>query len=167
MPRKFAALLGSVALAASLSSPVQSATEIPTPKAFLGHDIGEDYFLASYKQLAGYWKILAAKSPRGKMVSIGTTSEGRQQYMMIVSSPDNLKHLDKLQRIARQLARAKDLTPDQARALAAEGKAVVWIDGGIHANEVEPAQGLILALYKAVTDNDPEWQRILNNVIIL
>ena len=101
------------------------------------------------------------------MVSIGTTSEGRQQYMMIVSSPDNLKHLDKYQQIARQLAQAKNLTPQQAHALAAEGKAVVWIDGGIHANEVEPAQGLILALYKAVTDNDPEWQRILNNVIIL
>ena len=168
MFNKFAVLLSSVALTTSLILPVKGAgTDIPTPKAFLGHDIGEDYFLASYRQLADYWKILAAKSPRVKMVSIGKTSEGRDQYMMIVSSPENLKHLDKYQKIATQLARAKGITPEQAHALAAQGKAVVWIDGGIHANEVEPAQGLILALYKAVTDNDPEWQRILNNVVIL
>ena len=147
--------------------PADSASPIPTPKQFLGHDIGEDYFLASYRQLADYWKILAARSPRVKMVSIGTTSEGRPQYMMIVSSPENLKRLDRYRQIAQQLAKARELTPDQAHALAREGKAVVWIDGGIHANEVEPAQGLILALYKAVTDNDPEWQRILNNVVIL
>ena len=161
-------LVSAAALVGALVLPVQSApSPIPTPKAFLGHEIGEDYFLASYRQLSDYWKILASKSPRVKMVSIGKTSEGRDQYMMIVSSPENLKNLDKYQQIARQLARAKGLSSEQAKALAAQGKAVVWVDGGIHANEVEPAQGLILALYKAVTDNDPEWQRILNNVIIL
>ena len=170
MKNGIALLIGVAAMAAALTVPAQSAApvaSIPTPEAFLGHDIGEDYFLASYRQLVDYWKVLAAKSPRVKMVSIGKTSEGRDQYMMIVSSPDNLKHLDKYQQIARQLAQAKGLSPDQAHALAQEGKSVVWIDGGIHANEVEPAQGLILGLYKAVTDNDPEWQRILNNVIIL
>ncbi len=159
-----AMLTGSQVFGASSGT---AGADIPSPKAFLGHDIGEDYFLASYRQLADYWKILAAKSPRVKMVSIGTTSEGRPQYMMIVSSPRNLKNLDKYQTIARRLAQAKGLTPEQAHALAVQGKAVVWIDGGIHANEVEPAQGLILGLYKAVTDNDPEWQRILDNVIIL
>ena len=161
-----------VTLALGLLQPIYAApkappADIPTPKAFLGHDIGEDYFMASYQQLADYWKLLAARSPRVKMVSIGTTSEGRQQYMMIVSSPANLKHLDRYRQIAQQLAKAKGVTPDQAHALAAEGKAVVWIDAGLHANEVEPAQAIILALYKAVTDNDPEWRRILDNVVIL
>jgi hypothetical protein len=171
MRGKIAALAGALLMAGSIAMPVESApkapSKIPTPKEFLGHEIGEDYFLASYRQLSDYWKVLAAKSPRVKMVSIGSTSEGRQQYMMIVSSPENLKHLDRYRQIAQQLAQAKGVTPAQAHALAAQGKAVVWIDGGLHANEVEPAQGMILALYKAVTDNDPEWQRILNNVIIL
>ena len=166
MRRCLASLAGAVLLVAGLSLPAESAA-VPTPKAFLGHDIGEDYFLANYKQLSGYWKLVAANSPRVKMVDIGATAEGRHQYMMIVSSPQNLKHLEHYRQIAQQLAKAKGLTPQQARALAAEGKAVVWIDGGLHANEVEPAQALILALYKAATDNDPEWLRILNNVVIL
>lgn len=166
MEKKSYCLL-SVALLSSIPCYPASGAIIPTPKEFLGHAIGEDYYLANYEQLAKYWKTLAAKSPRMKMVNIGKTAEGRPQYMMIVSSPENLKHLDRYRAIARSLAKAKGVTTEQAHALAKDGKAVVWIDGGLHANEVEPAQGLILALYKAATDNDPEWQRILNNVIIL
>ena len=40
------------------------------------------------------------------------------------------------------LALAEGLTDDQARALAKEGKAVVWIDGGLHATETLGAQQL-------------------------
>ena len=36
-------------------------------------------------------------------------------------------------------AEADGLTDEQAHALAKEGKAVVWIDGGIHANDSAPA----------------------------
>src|SRR5689334_13477153 len=140
---------------------------ITTPKEALGHELGEDYFLASYSQLESYWKTLASQSDRAKLVEIGKTAEGRPQYMMIVSSPENMRQLDKYRDISRRLAKAEGLTPDQAHALAKEGKTVVWIDGGLHAAEVEPAQALMLAVYKALSDNDPEWMRLLDDNIIL
>ncbi|MFT3978351.1 MAG: M14 family metallopeptidase, partial [Sphingomonas bacterium] len=140
---------------------------ITTPRAALGHDIGEDYFLASYAQLVPYWQKLATESDRAKLVDIGATAEGRREYMMIVSSPENMKQLDRYRDIAHRLAKAEGLTAEQAHALAAEGKAVVWIDGGMHANEVEHAQALMAAVYHALADDDPEWKRILNDVIIL
>ena len=140
---------------------------VTTPKEALGHELGEDYFLASYSQLESYWKTLASQSDRAKLVEIGKTAEGRPQYMMIVSSPANMRQLDKYRGISRRLAKAEGLTPDQAHALAREGKAVVWIDGGLHAAEVEPAQALMLAVYRALSDNDPEWLRILDDNIIL
>jgi hypothetical protein len=143
------------------------ARSITTPKEALGHDLGEDYFLASYSQLESYWKTLAAQSDRAKLVEIGKTAEGRPQYMMIVSSPQNMKRLDHYKAIAARLAKAQGLSEDEAHALAREGKAVVWIDGGLHASEVEPAQALMLAVYKALSDNDPEWMRILDDNIIL
>ncbi len=136
-----AALLAAPALAASPAGSGAS-DALPSPKAFLGHEVGEDYYMASYRQLVAYWKQLAAHSPRVKMVAIGQTSEGRTQYMMIVSSPENLKKLDTWRGIAQRLAKARGVTPDQAHALAAQGKAVVWIDGGLHANEVEQGQAL-------------------------
>ena len=87
--------------------------------------------------------------------------------MAIITSPENQKKLAHYQEIARKLARAEGLTDDQAHALAHEGKAVVWIDGGLHASEVLGAQQLMELVYEMVSRNDPETLRFLNDVIIL
>ena len=59
------------------------------------------------------------------------------------------------------------LTDDEARRLAAEGRAVVWIDGGLHANEVLGAQQLMETVYQMVSRDDPETMRFLRDVIML
>ena len=87
--------------------------------------------------------------------------------MLIVSSPANIKNLDRYKSISQQLAHAEGLTPEQAHALAAEGKTVVWIDGGLHATEVVGAHQLIETAYQLISRQDPETMRILDNVIIL
>src|ERR1700750_1640135 len=109
--------------------------QVPTPKEFFGFDIGDDYQLANYTQTEAYFRKLAA-SPRAKFVDIGLTEEGRHQLMLIVSSPENMKKLDFYKDISERLSRAENLTDDQAHKLALQGKAVVWIDGGLHASEV-------------------------------
>jgi hypothetical protein len=50
---------------------------VTSPKEALGHDIGEDYFLANYTQLESYLKTVAGQSDRIKLVDIGPTEEGR------------------------------------------------------------------------------------------
>ena len=44
---------------------------------------------------------------------------------------------------------------------------MVWIDGGLHANETLGAQQLIETVYQFVSGDDAETRRILDNVIIL
>ncbi|MBC6110171.1 M14 metallopeptidase family protein [Pedobacter fastidiosus] len=148
------------------SSVVAIAQEIPTPKSHFGFSIGDDYQLATYTQTEAYFKKLAEASNRIKLVDIGKTEEGRSQYMLIVSSPENLKKLDRYKEISQQLAHA-EISPEKAKALAQEGKAVVWIDGGLHANETVGAHQLIQTIYEFVSRKDPETMRILDNVIIL
>ncbi len=143
------------------------AKTITTPKQQFGHDIGDDYFLANYTQLTEYWKKLATESDRMKLVSIGKTAEGRDQYMAIISSPENMKKLERYRDIARRLALAQGLTDEQAHALAKEGKAVVWIDGGLHATEVLGAHQLMELVYQLVSQNDDETQRFLRDIVIL
>ena len=143
------------------------AAQVPSPKEQFGFNIGDDYRLANYDQLTDYWKKLAAASPRMKLVSMGKTAEGRDQWMMIVSSPENLAKLDRYRTISARLARAEGLTDEQAHALAAEGKTVVWIDGGLHASEVLGSHQLIEHLWQMASRNDPETLRILNDVIQL
>jgi hypothetical protein len=144
-----------------------AAARITTPKQEFGHDFGDDYFLANYQQLSAYWKKLAKESPRMVLQEMGKTAEGRTQLMAIVTSPENHRRLARYKQISQQLAKAEGLTDAQARALAKEGKAVVWIDGGLHASEVLGAQQLGEMVYQFVSRTDDETMRILNDCIIL
>src|SRR5207237_4425604 len=69
--------------------------------------------------------------------------------------------------IRRRRRGAGGLSDGQARALARDGKAVVWIDGGLHATEVLGAHQLMELVYQMVSRDDPETRRILDDVILL
>ncbi|WP_410221809.1 M14 metallopeptidase family protein [Pedobacter sp.] len=143
------------------------AQEIPTPKSFFGFNIGDNYQLANFTQTEAYLKKLAASSDRIKYTTIGKTEEGRDQFMLIVTSPENHKNLAKYKEISQKLARAEGLTPEQAKVLAKSGKAIVWIDGGLHANETVGIHQLIQTAYTFASRNDEETKNILDKVIIL
>jgi len=165
--RALALLVACAVLAAVAPLPAPAQTRITAPKEALGFNIGDDYRLATYTQLLAYWQQLARQSPRMRLDTIGITAEGRPQLMAIISSPENLRNLARYRDIAQRLAHAEGLTDDQARALAAEGKAVVWIDGGLHATEVLGAAQLMALVYEMVSRDDPETLRFLNDVILL
>jgi hypothetical protein len=159
--------LVTLALLASLSGTSSAQGRITTPKEFFGFNIGDDYQLANYTQFMGYWRKIDAESDRMVVQEIGKTAEGRPQLMAIVTAPENFRNLARYKEIARRLALAEGLTDEQARALAKEGKAVVWIDGGLHATEVLGAHQLIETSYQLVSRNDEETRRILRDVIVL
>ncbi|MBR9989764.1 MAG: peptidase, partial [Gemmatimonadetes bacterium] len=140
---------------------------VTTPEQQFGHPIGADYMLPDYTAFAGYWERLAGESDRMVLDTIGMTEEGRHQLMAIITSPENHRNLDRYRDISRRLALADGLTDDEARRLAAEGRAVVWIDGGLHATEVLGAQQLMETIYQLVSRTDDETLRILDDVIIL
>ncbi len=140
---------------------------VPSPQEHFGFEIGTDYMLADYTQTEAYFTKLAAESDRAQLIDLGLTSEGRKQPMLIVSSPENLAQLEHYREIGKRLARAEDLTDEEALALAAEGKAIVWIDGGLHSTEVVGSHQLIEAAWQFTSRDDAETLRILDNVIIL
>lgn len=143
-----------------------AAQKITSPKDFFGFNIGDNYQLVNYTQTEKYFQLITKQSDRALITDIGKTEEGRTQYMMIVSSPENLKRLDEYKQISQTLARA-EMTASEADRLAQRGKAIVWIDGGLHATETVGSQQLIQLYYELLTRNDAEMQNILDNVIIL
>jgi hypothetical protein len=144
-----------------------AAQRVTTPMEEWGHNVGDDYFLANYQQLMAYWRKLEKQSPRLKLEEIGKTSENRPMLMAIITSPANHQRLARYKDISKRLALAEGLTDDQARALARDGKAVVWIDGGLHATETLGAQQLLELVYQMTSRTDPETMRILDDVILL
>lgn len=158
--RKFSLLLAGIFLLNNLFAQI-------SPKEHFGFTIGDDYQLANFTQTADYFKKLSEQSDRVKLLGIGMTEEGRTQPMLIVSSPENLKNLEQYKEISQKLARAEDLSESEARALAEKGKAIVWIDGGLHATETLGIHQLIETLWNLVSRKDAETMRILDNTIIL
>jgi hypothetical protein len=165
MSRCALVLVSALAVLASVQAGTQPS--VTTPGQHFGARVGDDYFLATYSQLESYWQRLDRESDRMALVDIGRTEEGRTQWMAIVTAPENFSALARYQDMSRRLARAEGLTAEEARALAAEGKAVVWISGGLHATEVLSAQQLIETVYQLVSRSDEETERILRDVIVL
>jgi MFS family permease len=115
-----------------------------------GPSHGEDRYVPSYDDMMAYWKALAAVSDRVKLVDIGPSTEGRRQIMAVVSSPENLAKLDEYRETSRALGAAEGIDAGRARIMAA-GKALVWIDGGLHASEVEAQTALIARVHDLVS----------------
>ena len=144
-----------------------AAASVTSPKDQFGFAIGDDYQLVNYRQLVAYWKKLDAESDRMSLVEIGKTAEGRTMVMAIITSPANHARLARYKDVARRLALAEGLNDAGARKLAAEGKAVVWIDGGLHATEILGSQQLIELVWRMTSGTDAETRRILDDVILL
>ncbi|HEX4932578.1 MAG TPA: peptidase, partial [Gemmatimonadaceae bacterium] len=105
-------------------APAAAAQRITSPKEHFGFDIGDDYRLVNYTQYVEYLRKLDGESDRMTVIDIGRTEEGRVEYTAIITSPANHARLAELKAINRRLALAEDLTDEQARALAREGRAV-------------------------------------------
>lgn len=164
-PWKFISSLFAALLLVTGSLLAQST--LPSPREQFGFDVGADYQLINYTQLCAYWEKLDRLSERLTLTRIGMTAEGRPMLMAIVTSPGNQKRLSLFKQISRRLALAEDLSESEARSLASRGKAVVQIDGGLHATEVLGSQQLIELVWQMVSRNDPETRRILDEVILL
>ena len=142
--------------------------QIPSPESVLGFRPGDDFKLATYEQSIEYFQRLEQASDQLRLVDVGRTSEGRPFYMAIISSAENLGQIDRYREISFRLAHPKGLSDRDARTLAEEGKAIVHIDGAVHASESAAHQHTIQLAYDLLTGgDDPEIQAILENVIFM
>ena len=141
-------------------------SQVPAPKDVLGFEPGSDYKLADWEALTGYYRALDRASDRVSLREIGSSVEGQPLLLLTISSRDNLARLDDYQRMSRELAYAR-IDESTARQYAVEGKAVVWIDAGLHATEVAPSQMMPLLAHRLVSEESEEMQAIRNNVIVL
>jgi hypothetical protein len=143
------------------------AQSIPAPEEILGFKVGADYHLATYEQAIEYFKKLEQSSNRIKLFSMGKTSMGKIMFYAIISSEQNMVELEKYRSIMTKLSLVKGLTDEEAEKLATEGKAIVYIDGGLHASECAPAQHNIQLAYDLVSGQDRKTKFILDNTILL
>lgn len=152
-----------------LNSPFAAAAEdkVPSPEVFFGFRVGADFHLIDYEQAVNYWQALEKASGRIRLFEYGKSSEGRTMVLAAVSSEDNIARLEEIKGLSKRLSLVRGVAEDEAKKLAAAGKAIVWIDGGLHATEVAPAQHILQLTYDLMIDESVKFKKIRDEVVAM
>src|SRR5215813_727473 len=157
LPSFLAILLSSAALPAQIKS----------PQDYLGFRVGEDYKLADWQQITGYFSELGKSSNRVRVDVIGQSTLKKPFLRVTISSPENMAKLDRYEEITRRLSDPRGLSTEDAERLIGEGKSVIAITCSIHATEVAAAQMSMELAYNMAMGNSTEIKTILDNVVFL
>ena len=144
---------------------LQTAQSPIRPSAVLGFEPGADSALADWRQVSGYLNTLAQRSRYVHVDTLGKTTEGRPFVLLTITSPANIARLADIKRTQALLADPRRLNDTALAEIRMRQPAVILISNNIHSTEIASSQmGMTLA-YRLVTD--PEWQRLLDSVVVL
>jgi len=140
---------------------------IPTPKDVLGYYIGAPAKLTYYADILKYYRALEKAAPdRVKIETIGKSDEGRELVVIWVSSPENIRNLQKNRDNLAKIADPRGMSDEQVRQLITTTKPHYHFIGGLHSGETGPSEMLMELAYRLVTETSPLITQIRNNVIV-
>jgi hypothetical protein len=151
-------------LAAVQASIAQSL--VPSPEQFFGFRIGTDRRLANWNRMVEYFQTVDRLSDRVIVEDLGPTTDGRPYLLATVASPSVIADLPRFRRMQQQLADPATTEAEAAR-IVRDGKVVVLIGAGVHANEVGSSQMTNELLYELATSDEAWVRHVLDNAIVL
>ncbi len=160
MKRHFLSILAIVFLS------ITSYSQVPAPEDVFGFKVGADFKLADYDQMLDYYEQLEQASDRVIKTEIGQSVLGKPMLLLFISSEENLANLENYRKISEDMARAR-IDESTAKQNAVNGKAVIWIDGGMHASEKAHAQMTAELAWRVATEESEEMKKVRENVIFL
>jgi hypothetical protein len=139
----------------------------PSPTEVLGHLVGAPDELSRVADIHGYFRRLDEASDRVQVQVIGTSEEGREMILALISDPENLAQLDHFKEVTARLADPRRTSREEARRLADEGKVLYWLTGGLHSTEVGSPEMLMELAYRLAVSERSEIREIRRNAIVL
>ena len=142
---------------------------VPTPAKVLGDVSGAPDMLPYAEDVYKYFRLLAAASPRVKVVTIGHTEEGREMIAVAIADADLLKNADANKQRLAQLGDPRTINFDdaKARALIDQSYPVYYITGTIHSVETGAPTALMELAYRLAVDDSPYIKYIRSHMIVL
>jgi hypothetical protein len=136
-----------------------SSQTIKSPDEFLGYELGTQF--TYHHKAVEYFRYIAGISPLAEYREYGKTYEGRPLGVCIVSSEDNLAHLEEYRK--NNLARTGLLDGESS------GKQlpIIWLAYNVHGNESAGMETSMKALYTLVTNSYPGSEEWLKSCIII
>ncbi len=137
---------------------------VPAPAAVLGFVPGDRP--ARYDQVVTYIRKLAEASPRVRLMEMGRSTEGRQQYYLVIALPERLQRLEQIRQDAGRLADPRTLDASGAQGIAKNSPTVVWIGYGIHGDELSSVDAALHVAYQLAAGTDEHTTSILKELVV-
>jgi len=138
-----------------------------SPEAHLGRPVGGDFALADWSEVGGYFKRLASESPRVRTQPVGTTAEGREFLISILSDEGNLSRLEAIRSHARTLADPRGKSDAEKRAALREGRAILFISCAMHATETAAPQFAMEFAHRLATSDEEPWASARRETVVV
>ena len=153
----------------ALTDYLPASSTVPTPAVVLGDVAGAPDMLPYTADVHRYFRLLAAATPRVRVVSIGKSEEGREMIAVAVADEHLLDDLDANRARLAQLADPRTIGLDDAKAdaLLAQTTPVYYITGTMHSTETGAPTALMELAYRLAVDDAPYIRRIRSSVITL
>jgi hypothetical protein len=148
--------------------PPAATGRVPAPRDVLGFTPGDDRKVADWGQITDYFGRLNARGGRVRVQTVGTSTLGRPILAAFISSPENIRELDRYREIQRRLADPRLVQGEAERErLLREGKTVVVVSCSIHSTEIVASQMSMQLAYELASRQDAETREILANTILI
>jgi len=146
-----------------------ASSTVPTPAAVLGDIAGAPGILPRTKDVNAYMRMLDKASPRVRVMSIGTSEEGREMIAVAVASETLLARMDANRANLEKLADPRLIQMNDAEALRLAGETlpVYYITGAIHSPESGAPTALMELAYRLAVDESAYVANIRDHLITL
>ncbi len=127
--------------------------DIPTPQEIIGFVPGKWH--VTHDKLVQYMRILAEKSDRFTMELLGKTYEDRPLYLLTITSPENHKNIESIQKEHLHLS-----DPNGSSVSIAAQPLIVYQGFASHGTRSSGANAGLLAAYHLAASQAPETIQI-------
>ncbi len=134
---------------------------IPTPKAIIGHEVGEWH--VNHDKLVQYMYALAASSDRVTVAEQARTYENRPTLLLTITSPENQGNIEIIRKNHLQLCDPRK----SANLNTTDMPIVVWLGYSVHGNEASGSNASLVVAYHLAAAKGAAMQALLKNTVIL
>ncbi len=139
---------------------------VPIPKQIIGYELGEKF--TSHSKIEKYiFTLQDAASDRVRVFPYGETYESRKLYIVVISSPENLKKLEKIKVDIQKLSDPRKVGRSEVDNIYKSSPVIAWLSYGVHGNEASSPEAALDVMYQLIARTDDEIKLLLQNLVIV
>lgn len=135
--------------------------QIPSPKEFLGYELGTHY--TPHYKIVQYFQAVAQASPATiRLEEYGTTNARRPLLLAYISSAENINNLENIRQNNLRLAGLENGNGNTTNA-----KVIVWLSYNVHGNEPSSSETAMATIYELLTSSSTNAKEWLKNTVVI